>query len=248
MLTMHRRGPFDEYGRTVSDSDDLAATVSGSIAPEMPSAVVADDTDDSDVTDGYVLPAWVAVASVLDRLQRHEHHWPVGRIMFQALAYFATQAGIPTGLDFQRDSYGPFAPPLERHLASLQNNEVVVERQVGDTFEIGVGSSYRDAVSRYRDCMEQWGTGVDRTADLMARMNTKTAEVAATVHFTARALAREYGRRPTATEVITSVEQWTPKVGRSDIVDALAVLGLRGWLEVELDDDAAEMVDALVDS
>ena len=160
--------------------------------------------------------------------------------------------GIPTGLDFQKDSYGPFAPTLKRHLARLQNNGLAIEQQTGNMFIVRVGPTYRDAVTSYRDCMEQWRPAVDRTVDLMARMNTKTAEVAATVHFTAAALADEYGRRPTATEVITSVEQWkirrTPKVERSDIVDALAVLGLRGWLDVELDDEAAEMVDELVDS
>lgn len=209
---------------------------------------MADATGDSDVADGYVLPVWGAVVAILDRLQRQEYHWPVGRIMFQALVYFATQAGIPTDLDFQRDSYGPFASLLERHLTSLQNSGVVVERQVGNISEIRVGPTYGDAVRSYRDRMEHWRAAVDRTVDLMARMNTKTAEVAATVDFTARVLAEEYGRRPTATEVIISVEQWTPKVARSVIVDALAVLGLRGWLDVELDDDVAEMVDALVDS
>lgn len=56
-------------------------------------------------------------------------------------------------------------------------------------------------------------------------MNTKTAEVAATVHFTAAAVARECGRRPMATEVVTSVERWkisrTPKIEHSEVVDEL---------------------------
>ncbi|MEN4476180.1 type II toxin-antitoxin system antitoxin DNA ADP-ribosyl glycohydrolase DarG [Mycolicibacterium cosmeticum] len=207
---------------------------------------------DTEVPDRYVPPEWVAVVAILDRLQRQEHHWPVGRIMFQKLVYFASQTGIPTGLDFRKDSYGPFSPTLKRHLARLQNNGLAVEQQNGNMFIVRVGPTYRDAVTSYRDRMEQWRVAVDRTVDLMARMNTKTAEVAATVHFTAASLADEYGRRPTATEVITSVEQWkirrSPKVERSDIVDALAVLGLRGWLDVELDDEAAEMIDELVDS
>ncbi|MGV9799577.1 hypothetical protein ACWDTP_16150 [Mycobacterium sp. NPDC003449] len=230
----------------MSDYGDLGASDPGSIAPHTLST--ADETGDSDVADDYPLPAWGAVASVLDDLQRQEHHWPVGRIMFQALIYFATQAGIPTGLDFQRGNRRPFAPLLECHLGSLQNSGVVVERQAGKIPEIRIGPTYHAAISRYHDCLEQWRADVDRTVDLMARMDTKTAEVAITVHFTARILTEEYGRRPTATEVITSVEQWTPNVGRNDIVDALAVLGLRGWLDVELDAKAAEMLDALIDS
>lgn len=200
----------------------------------------------------YVPPEWVAVVAILDRLQRREHHWPVGRIMFQKLVYFASQTGIPTGLDFEPNSYGPFAPQLNRHVARLQNNGLAVERQAGNMFEVLVGPTYRDAVASYRDNLEQWRPAVDRTVDLMARMNTTTAEVAATVHYAAGALAGELGRRPNASEVIHAVEQWKmrrqPAVHRSDIVDALAVLGLRGWLDVELDDDAAVLIDELIDS
>jgi len=93
---------------------------------------------------------------------------------------------------------------------------------------------------------------VERTADLMSRMSTSTAEVAATVHFTAARLQEEQDRRPTASEVIAAVEQWKirrkPPVSRSAIVDALAVLGLQGWLDVELDEAAEELIDELIDA
>jgi hypothetical protein len=104
-------------------------------------------------------------------------------------------------------------------------------------FEVRVGSTYCDAIGSYGDKMEQWRSAVERTADLMSRMNTSTAEVAATVHYTAAALENEQDRRPTASEVITAVETWKarrdPPVKRADIIDALAVLGLQGWLNVE---------------
>lgn len=215
-------------------------------------ALDIDDTASDENVERYVPPEWVAVVAILDRLQRREHHWPVGRIMFQKLVYFASQTGIPTGLDFERNSYGPFAPALNRQVARLQNNGLAVERQAGKMFEVRVGPTYRDAVANYRDTMEQWRPAVDRTVDLMCRMNTTTAEVAATVHFAASSLADELGRRPTASEVIAFVEQWKmrrqPAVQRSDIVDALAVLGLRGWLNVDLDEEAAKLIDELIES
>jgi uncharacterized protein YwgA/O-acetyl-ADP-ribose deacetylase (regulator of RNase III) len=203
----------------------------------------------------FVPPEWVAIVAVLDhieRQQRQQYHWPVGRIMFQKLVYFATQAGIPTGLRFEANSYGPFASSLKQHIARLQNNGLALERQRGNMFEVKVGATYADAVASYREKMEQWRSAVERTADLMSRMNTSTAEVAATVHFTAARLEREQDRRPTASEVIAAVEEWkirrNPPVKRAAIVDALAVLGLQGWLNVELDEAAEQLIDELIEA
>ncbi|GFG53484.1 Appr-1-p processing protein [Mycolicibacterium agri] len=200
----------------------------------------------------FVPPEWVAIIAVLDRLERQPHHWPVGHTMFQKLVYFASQTGIPTGLQFERNSYGPFARTLKGHIARLQNNGLAIEQQHGRLFEIRVGPTYRDAVENYRGRMESWREAVDRTADLMSRMNTSTAEVAATVHYTAAELAGQYDRRPTASEVIAGVERWKarrkPPLDRRAIVEALTVLGLRGWLEVDLDEDAEQLIDEFADA
>jgi O-acetyl-ADP-ribose deacetylase (regulator of RNase III)/uncharacterized protein YwgA len=200
----------------------------------------------------FVPPEWVAIVAVLDRLQRQPYHWPVGHTVFQKLVYFASQTGIPTGLEFERNSYGPFARALKSHIARLQNNGLAVEEQRGNLFEIRVGPTYRDAVENYRDRMEPWRDAVERTADLMARMNASTAEVAATVHYTAVELENQRGRRPTAMEVITEVEHWKarrkPPLERRAIVEALTVLGLRGWLDVDLDEDAERLIDEFADA
>ena len=165
---------------------------------------------------------------MVDRLQRQTYHRPIGHTIFQKLVYFASQTGIPTGLEFERNNYGPFARKLKSHIARLQNNGLAIEEQRGNLFEIRVGPTYPDAVENYRGRMEAWRQAVDRTADLMARMNTSTAEVAATVHYVAAELADQYGRRPTAAEVITEVETWKarrkPPVTRRAIVEALTVL------------------------
>lgn len=211
--------------------------------------------DNHPPTDRFVPPEWVAIVAILDRIehqQRQQYYWPVGRVMFQKLVYFATQAGIPTGLRFEADSYGPFARSLKQHIARLQNNGLATERQRGNMFEVRVGSTYGDAVTNYRPQMEQWRTAVERTADLMSRMNTSTAEIAATVHYTAARLEDEQQRRPTASEVIDAVETWKarrkPPVQRTAIIAALAVLGLQGWLNVELDEAAEQLIDELVDA
>lgn len=56
---------------------------------------------------------WVALGEILDRVTSQRIHPPVGRVNFQKIAYFATAAGIPTGLEFERGSYGPFARGLK---------------------------------------------------------------------------------------------------------------------------------------
>jgi uncharacterized protein YwgA/O-acetyl-ADP-ribose deacetylase (regulator of RNase III) len=198
----------------------------------------------------FVEAEWVTVVAILDRLQRQQHHWPVGRIMFQKLVYFATQAGIPTGLQYEAASYGPYAADLKRMLARLQNNGLAVERQRGNMFEVRVGPTYRDAVAQFRDRMEVWRPAVERTVDLMSRMNSQTAEIAASVHFAASSLRQRHGRRPTALEVVDAVEKWKirrkPPVTRESIVQALVVLALRGWVDVQLDQEFEPLVEELV--
>lgn len=211
------------------------------------------DDDPPEATDDraqFVDPEWVAVVAILDRLQRHPHHWPVGRVMFQKLVYFATQAGVPTGLTHEAGSYGPYASGLKRMVARLQNNGLVVEQQRGRMLEVLVGGTYRDAVAQFREQMEPWRPAVEKTVDLMARMDTQTAEVAASVHFATADLQKRYGRLPTASEVVEAVAKWKanrkPPLARESIVQALIVLALRGWIRVKLDDEFEPLIEEIV--
>jgi uncharacterized protein YwgA len=198
----------------------------------------------------FVEPEWVAVVANLDRLERQPHHWPVGRVMFQKTVYFATQAGVPTGLQFEAASYGPYAADLKRMLARLQNNGLAIEQQRGSMLEVRVGPTYRDAVAQFRPRMEVLRPAVERTVDLMSRMSTQTAEIAASVHFATHGLQQRYARRPTASEVVEAVEQWKirrkPPLTREAIVEALVVLALRGWIDVQLDQELEPLVEELV--
>ncbi|MCQ7029687.1 hypothetical protein MRO55_24605, partial [Escherichia coli] len=72
-----------------------------------------------------------ALVAVLDRLQRDPHHWPVGKTSFQKLAYFATAAGVPTGLEFVRGSYGPYAKNLTPVMSKLVNNDLLSQEKLG---------------------------------------------------------------------------------------------------------------------
>jgi O-acetyl-ADP-ribose deacetylase (regulator of RNase III)/uncharacterized protein YwgA len=188
----------------------------------------------------FVDPEWVAFTALLAELQREPYHWPVGRVFLQKIAYFADQAGLPTRLHWERSSYGPFAPNLKGVVARLQNNGLLDEHRRGQMMEVRVGATYRDALETHRELIQQWRVPLRRTLDLVARLDTQRAEVAATVHFTAKELHDRNGRPPSASDVVEEVEAWKarrkPPIRRSDILGAVLTLATQGWIEVVADD------------
>jgi O-acetyl-ADP-ribose deacetylase (regulator of RNase III) len=200
---------------------------------------------------GYrVEPGAIALVEILARIEREPYHWPVGRVMFQKLAYFATVAGVPTGLTYEADNFGPYAADLNKLIGRLQNNGVVEERRRGQMFETRTGRTYQDARRRYSDDLERLEPIVARVADLFARFDTKRAEVAGSVHYVAAALANRYGRMPTASEVIDNVEKWKiqrrPPIDRADIARAVVELATQRWVEVVPDDSVRQAVTELI--
>lgn len=80
------------------------------------------------------------MVEILDRIAREPYHWPVGRTTFQKIAYFATAAGLPSGLTYERGSYGPFAPGLKAVMSVLTNQGLVQEEHLGRMAQSETGS------------------------------------------------------------------------------------------------------------
>jgi hypothetical protein len=188
----------------------------------------------------FVEPQWVAFTALLAELERQPYHWPVGRIFLQKIAYFANAAGLPTGLEWERSSYGPYASGLKRVVASLQNNGLIVESQRGRMTRVSIGPAYEGALPGHRPAIKQWSEPLRRTLDLVSRFDTHRSEVAATVHFASTALQEQLGRRPTASEVVNYVDEWkirrNPPFERDEVLTAVVTLAARGWISVEADD------------
>ena len=203
-------------------------------------------------TEASRLEPWlIAIAETVGRLEAQRYHWPVGRTILQKIVYFATVAGLPTGLQFTRASFGPFAADLNPAVARLQNNGILREQPRGNMIEVLTGPAFDDARVSYRAQLEQWDDLIDHVVDLAARFdNTRSAEIAATVHYATETLRNEWGHSPTASDVIAYVEKWKggrhPRIQRDDILRAIVNLGTRGWLEAELDDETAQAVDDMV--
>ncbi len=180
-------------------------------------------------------PGWVALVAIVEQVSRERYHWPIGRIGFQKVAYFATEAGIPTGLTYRRGSYGPYAPEVKHVLSSLINNGLIVERKRDRMFAAEVGPTYVDAKKGYESFLAQWQSQIARVVDLVVRMNTNDAEVAATVHFASRRLRESKGSRPTEAEILDYVKQWKirrkPPLDDSDVALAIRRLNVLGWID-----------------
>jgi O-acetyl-ADP-ribose deacetylase (regulator of RNase III) len=189
----------------------------------------------------------LALVDILARLEADQYHWPTGRVIFQKIAYFATVAGIPTSLEYEANDYGPFAPALTRLTAQLQNNGLVVEVRKGNMIETRVGATFTDARKSYADELRTWDAAIERVVDLVARFDSRRAEVAGSVHYVATGLATTRGRRPRASEVLRFVNGWKsrrkPPISSDDIVRSIVELAALGWINIEPD----EVVDSVID-
>jgi uncharacterized protein YwgA/O-acetyl-ADP-ribose deacetylase (regulator of RNase III) len=210
-----------------------------------------DQIDPQEPEQQWRLEPWlVAIAETVRRLESLRYHWPVGRVMLQKIVYFATAAGLPTGLEFQRASYGPFASDLKAAIGRMQNNGILTEQPRGRMIEMRTGPALADARASYSDQLDKWNGLIDRLVDLAARFDTNGAEIAATVHYAAQDLHNRLGRNPTVAEVVDYVEDWkrrrNPRLERSDILRAVVNLGTQGWLQVDPDSTTEQAVDDIV--
>ena len=179
---------------------------------------------------------WLAIAEIVDRIERAQHAWPVGRTRFQKLVYFATAAGVPTGAAFQEDAYGPFAPSLNRELTSLVNLDVLVEERSGRLLRLVPGPALDDLRGHHQEQLARFRPAIDRVSDLLIRLDGPGTELTGSIHYAAMRLASELGRAPTEREVLAKVQAWKrrrqPQFAPADIGDAIRDLAMLGWIEV----------------
>lgn len=184
-------------------------------------------------------PAWVALVEILARIEQQPYHWPIGRTSFQKIAYVATNEGLPTGLQYQRGSFGPFSGDLKGLEAKLVNNGLLQEERRGKMFMVTVGPNFNRIRQKYVPIFDQWDRILDKTADLFMRVNTNQAEVIATVLFAARELTGEVQTPPSETAVLEGVMHWKqkrrPPLDRNTVASTIRNLATIRWLTVKAD-------------
>jgi uncharacterized protein YwgA len=198
----------------------------------------------------HVEPGWVALVAIIEQVSRERYHWPIGRVGFQKVAYFATEAGIPTGLSYRRGSYGPYAPAVKHVLSKLINNGLIVEHKLGRMLATGVGPTFADAQRGYESFLNQWEPQITKVVDLVVRMNTDDAEIAATVHFAANRIREAQRKQPTETEILNYVKQWKirrrPPLNDADVALAIRRLNVLGWIDALPSDDLPLVEEAMI--
>ena len=203
-------------------------------------------------SEAQIEPAWFALVAMLAKIEREPYHHPIGRTSFQKMAYFATEAGLPTKLAFRKASYGPFAPDLKKIIARLENNGLICEERHGQMMRVRVGPAFKDGLSVFRDQIEAWADPLGRLTDLFLRMDTKQAEIAATVHFAAHHLLADV-EPPSEMEVLEAVRAWKarrrPPLDDNEVAATIRNLNLLGWLDATYSpelpvDDLLEEVEA----
>jgi hypothetical protein len=185
----------------------------------------------------WVGPAWIGLVETLQRLEEQPYHPPVGRTTFQKIAYVATEEGLPTGLHHQKGSYGPYSEDLKGLTARLINNGLIKEEKLGRMLAVKVGPTFKDARKAYGPELQQWEAIIEKTVDLFMRLDTKQADVVATVLFAAHALQERTEGRPSECDVLTEVMQWKqrrrPPLEEPEVALTVRNLAALKWLQVK---------------
>ena len=227
---------YRELGR-LDIAVELYAPLDASTTELPLSPVAARQPDDSVQR----LDSWeVALSAVLHEIEGEPYRWPIGRISFHMIAYFATAAGIPTSLAYTRGSSGPFAEDFAKTQTRLLDNGVIREKHRGRMIEVRTGPAYEDAAVYFREDLRRWWPIIERVADLLLRTNTTQAEILASAHYATSGLEH---RPESATErdVVDEVLRWkiprTPPLEEQDIAEAIRMLNILGWTQTAPSED-----------
>jgi len=185
-------------------------------------------------------PVWLGLVEILHRIETQPYHHPVGRTIFQKIAYVATQQGLPTGFNYQKSSFGPFSKELKTAESKLVNNNLLQEERLGSMFEVKVGPGFDGARKRYKSLLEKYASVIEKTTDLFVRVDTTQAETLATVIFIATALKQNSKSPISEMDVLDAVMQWKqrrrPPLDKAIVASTIRNLGILHWLDVQPDD------------
>jgi len=184
-------------------------------------------------------PAWVGLIEILHRIEKQPYHQPIGRTIFQKIAYVATEQGLPTGFMYQKSSYGPFSKELKLAESKLINSNLLQEERLGRMFEVKVGPAYEVYRKRYESLLEKYIHIIEKTTDLFMRVDSIQAETLATVIFIATELKHKNISLVSEMDVLEAVMKWKqrrkPQLDKTTVASTIRNLGILQWLDVQPD-------------
>ena len=180
-------------------------------------------------------PAWVVLAEIVNRIEQQKYHMPIGRTVFQKIAYVTTTLGLPTGLNYVRASFGPYCRELDNVKKRLANEGLIQEQQLGRMYRILPGLNYDSARDRYLGDIKKWDDLINKTTDLFLRLNTRRAEVVTTVLFIEKELNKncDISEQDVFNEVMKWKQKRNPPLDKSDVAETIRNLGVLEWLNLK---------------
>lgn len=191
-------------------------------------------------------PDWVVLMEVLRELGRQPYAKPVGRTIFQKICYVVTEMGIPTGFQFKKGSYGPFASEVKAALHEFANRNWLREQHLGRMMALSAGPQYDKDRAKYRQELERYGRKISKVVDLFSRIkSTEQAEEAITVLFAARQLKALHPNEDVAEQqlydyILEWKKSWRTEEKKRAVASAIRNLVLLDWLRLRFSESLTE--------
>lgn len=192
-------------------------------------------------------PEWVALVEVVRELGRQPYANAVGRVIFQKISYVLTEMGVPTGFQFGKGSYGPFANDVKLALHEFANRNWVQEKRFGQMLALCSAPQYEADRARYVDVIARHQKKIQKTVDLFSRIkSTDQAETVITVLFASRQLKKvEPNREVTERELYDYIlrwkKTWATEDKESEVAGAIRNLVALGWMRLSFSESLPEI-------
>jgi uncharacterized protein YwgA len=193
-----------------------------------------------------MVPEWAVLMEVLHQLEQQPYANAVGRTIFQKICYVVTEMGVPTGFQFSKGSYGPFAPEVKLALHEFANRNWLHEQQLGNMIALRVGLQYTTDRNRFESVLERYDRKIAKTVDLFSRIkNTEQAEEVLTVLFASRELKRAHPEGAVAEQqlydyILGWKKSWKTEEKRQAVAGAIRNLVLLGWIRLNFSESLLE--------
>ncbi len=180
----------------------------------------------------HMKPEWVALVAALARVEEANDRG-LGRTAFQALCYFMTALGVPTGLRFVPSRHGLHCTEVRPLLARLENHGLIREVRDGRMIRLVPGETYSDAAEAYEESLRRWQREIGSAAQILSGLTTaRQVRAVMAAHAAVSSLESESGATPGRAEILQKIAEqsglksrdWEPEIAR-----AIEVLNELDW-------------------
>jgi O-acetyl-ADP-ribose deacetylase (regulator of RNase III)/uncharacterized protein YwgA len=191
-------------------------------------------------------PEWVALVEVVRELAHQPYANPVGRTIFQKVAYVLTELGAETGFQFAKGSYGPFADEVKLALHELANLNWIREEQLGKMTALRPAPHYEEARKKFADVIDRHNKRIAKTVDLFSRIkSTDQAEEVVTVLFASRELKKakpgiEVTEQDLYDFILNWKKAWRTEGKQREVAGAIRNLVMLGWMKLQFSESLLE--------